>query len=264
MAVQLLQWSAATYLTAGLLAGLGLALETRRLERAALGLLVLGALVHGVSFSMLHSTGGTPPLNDLASAISFMAWVGTCFFLILAWRSNLNRLVVIVAPAAFLGAFVAALNLPGAQSADPAAGGSWPHLHVLLASAGLSLLGLAGIAGAVFLVEHTRLKAKRPIDHRLPLPSLEALDRVNAVALSVGFPLLTLGVVTGMLWLRASAGTPWTGTAHETWSLVAWGVYGVLVLARFLAHQGSRQAALSAVGGFAFLFFAVIGLGLLS
>jgi hypothetical protein len=41
-------------------------------------------------------------------------------------------------------------------------------------------------------------------------------------------------------------------------------VYGALVVARFVAKQGSRQAAASAVGGFAFLLFAVIGLELIS
>jgi ABC-type transport system involved in cytochrome c biogenesis permease subunit len=46
--------------------------------------------------------------------------------------------------------------------------------------------------------------------------------------------------------------------------MVAWAVYGVLVTARFVAHQGSRRAAASAVGGFAFLFFAVIGLELIA
>jgi ABC-type transport system involved in cytochrome c biogenesis permease subunit len=116
----------------------------------------------------------------------------------------------------------------------------------------------------VFLIEHGRLKSKRPIDRRLPLPSLESLDRVNAVALSVGFPLLTLGVISGMFWLQAAKGEFWTGTAHEIWTLVAWAIYGVLVTARFVAHQGSRQAAASAVGGFAFLVFAVIGLELIS
>ena len=72
------------------------------------------------------------------------------------------------------------------------------------------------------------------------------------------------GVLTGMMWLQTASGTPWTGSAHETWCVVAWVVYGVLVSARFAAHQGSRSAAASAVGGFAFLFFAVIGLELIA
>jgi len=263
VAVQLLQWTAALYLSAGLVAGLGLALETRRLERASVALLALGAVLHGFSFSMLHDLEPTPSVTDMAAAISFMAWVGTLSYLLLLSRTRLQRLMVLVAPASFLGAFLGALRLPAVSPAPLSSMGSWPHAHVLLSSTGISLLGLAGLAGAMFLVEHRRLKQKRPIDLRMPLPSLEALDRVNAVALSIGFPLLTLGVLTGMMWLQTAFGTLWTGSAHETWCVVAWAVYGVLVGARFAAHQGSRQAAASAVGGFAFLFFAVIGLELI-
>ena len=43
---------------------------------------------------------------------------------------------------------------------------------------------------------------------------------------------------------------------------ICWGIYAGLVGARFAAHQGARQAAASAVAGFAFLFFAVVGVGM--
>jgi ABC-type transport system involved in cytochrome c biogenesis permease subunit len=261
--VQILQWTAAVYLAAGLMAGLGLALETSRLERASVGLLVFGALLHAASFGLLHVADDPPPLTDLRAACSFMAWVGTVSYLILLKRSRLQRLVVLVAPTAFLGAFLAALRPPGGASAE-AATGSWPHAHVLLASAGLSLLGLAGLAGVIFLIEHRLLKSKKSLDRRLPLPSLEALDRVNAVALSVGFLLLTVGVITGMIWLQTANGRPWSGSAHETWSFVAWVVYAVLFVSRFVKKQGSRQTAASAVGAFVFLLFAVIGLEFIS
>jgi ABC-type transport system involved in cytochrome c biogenesis permease subunit len=133
---------------------------------------------------------------------------------------------------------------------------------VVLASAGIALLGVACVAGLAFLFEDRRLKAKRRAHRRLRLPSLEALDRVNATALATGFPLLTVGVLAGMMWVQAENGRPWTGTVHETWSVIAWAIYGALVVARFHAHQAARQAALSAVAGFVFLFVAVIGVGL--
>jgi ABC-type transport system involved in cytochrome c biogenesis permease subunit len=94
------------------------------------------------------------------------------------------------------------------------------------------------------------------------MPSLEALDRVNRVALVVGFPLLTLGVVTGSLWLHSQSGVLWSGSVHETWSVTAWIIYLGLSVLRFLGHQGARQAAASAVAGFAFLVFAVVGVGI--
>jgi len=261
--IQILQWTAAVYLAAGLVAGLGLALDTHRFERASVALLALGAVFHAASFGLLHLAENPPPITDLREAWSFMAWVGTVFYLIMLRRSRLQRLVALVAPAAFLGAFLAALRPPGGAPVESATG-SWPHAHVLLSSAGFSLLGLAGLAGVIFLIEHAQLKSKKPLDRRFPVPSLEALDRVNAVALAVGFLLLTLGVITGVIWLQTAKGRPWSGSAHEVWSLVAWAIYGALVYGRFVAKQGSRQLAASAVGGFAFLLFVVVGMEFIS
>lgn len=264
MVVGLQQLTAAIYLLAALLAGLGVVLPSARMGRAAVGALLGGALVHGVAFAALHGADPTPPLTDPPAAISFMAWTGVLFFLALMRKARLAGLVILVAPLAFIGVFFAALRIPDAAPSGIAASGSWPHAHVLLAGAGMALLGVAGLAGLLFLAEHRRLKAKRPISGGVRLPSLEALDGVNVVALTVGFPLLTLGVVTGMLWLRDTSGAIWSGSAHELWSVIAWVIYAVLAATRFWASQSGRQAALSAVAGFAFLLFAVVGVGLLA
>jgi ABC-type transport system involved in cytochrome c biogenesis permease subunit len=264
MALTLHEWTAALYLAASLSAWLGLVLRAPRLERASVAVLGAGALLHVAAFALLHRLDPTPPLTDLAAAVSFMACVGTLFFLGLVRWLRLAALAVLVAPLAFVSVFAASLALPRAEPSTFGGTGSWPHLHVLLSSAGLALLGVSGLAGLLFLAEHRRLKAKRWVAPGLGLPSLEALDRVNRVALAAGFPLLTLGVVTGMLWVGAESGRPWSGTQHETWSVLAWGVYAVLAAARFGASQGARQAAAWAVGGFAFLCFAVIGVGILA
>ena len=76
--------------------------------------------------------------------------------------------------------------------------------------------------------------------------------------------MITLGVISGMFWLDAARGRFFTGSAHELWSLIAWAIYAVMATVRFSAHQGSRKAAACAVGGFVFLFFAVVGVELLA
>lgn len=264
MAVQLHLWAAALYLAAGVVAWLGMALRAGRLERASAAVLLAGAVFHVASFAVLHELEPPPPLTDLPAAVSFMACVGTLFFLALLRRWRLAGLTVLVAPLAFVSVFFAALRLPEAGPASFDGSGSWPHAHVLLASAGLALLAVGAIAGAVFLVENRRLKRKRIHAAGRSGPSLEALDRVAATALSVGFPLLTLGVVTGMAWLYEAGRGLWTGSAHESWNAIAWGIYALLVAARFGAHQGARDAAASAVAGFVFLLFAVVGVGMLA
>jgi len=263
MLIGLHQLAATLYLAAGMAGGVAPAQRGGRARRVALWLLRVGALVHLSAFAFLHQAESTPQLTDLPAATSLTACLAMLCYLALARRERWDALVPAVAPIGFLGAFVGALRLPHTGESDPFSAGAWPHAHVLLTSAGLALLAVASIAGIAFLREASRLKKKGP--RRISrLPSLEALDRVNLVALAVGFPLLTLGVLTGMLWLEGAKGRPWSGSPHEVWMMLAWAIYGALVLARFVAHQSARSAAVWAIGGFTFLLVAVIGVGLVA
>lgn len=264
MTVLLHQVAALLYVAAAVTTGAGLAWPAPRLVRAGVGWLLIAAIAHAAAFAAFHSEASPPPLTDLPAAVSLMAWIAVLFFLGLMRRSRLASLVAGIGPAAAVAAFFAALRLPHSDPTPIVGGPAWPHAHVLLASAGLSLLGVAGLAGVAFLLEDRRLKTKRMTQRAWRLPSLEALDRVNATALLAGFPLLTVGVLTGMMWVQGETGRPWSGTAHETWSAFAWAIYAALVALRFRAHPTARQAALAAVAGFAFLLFAVVGVGLLA
>jgi ABC-type transport system involved in cytochrome c biogenesis permease subunit len=250
------------YLAAALLAGAGMALASARLTRAAVAALVVGALVHALAFAAFHREGSPPPLTDLPASVSLMAWLGVVFFLALMRRARLQSLVGAVASAACAGAFFAAWRLPHSEHAPLVGSAWWPHVHILLASAGLALLGLAGLAGLVFLLEDRRLKAKRGHAPRLRPPSLEGLDRVNAAALATGFPLLTIGVATGAMWVYGETGRYWSASAHEIGSLLAWFVYAVLLAGRFGLHRAARESAAASVAGFALLLFVVVGVGL--
>lgn len=264
MLVTLQYLTAWLYLVSGLMAGAGFTLHRSTLVRAAVAVLAAGAVAHGVSFSLLHTAHPTPPLTHLPSALSFMAWVGTVGFLLLAWRARLTGLVALVAPMSCLGVVAAVLSGPASAGGASLGTGSLPHAHVLLASAGLALLGLAGLAGLLFLAEHRRLKRKRPLAGGSAWPSLEALDRAGAFAVAAGFPLLTLGVLTGALWLYSETGELYAGTAHETACWIAWAIYGVLGSQRFGARQPARRCALASIVGFVFLGFAVVGVELLA
>lgn len=258
MVAILQQLSAGLYLAAGLSAGAGFTWARPRWARVGVGLLAAGALAHGLSFSLLHTQQPPPPLTHLPSALSFAAWVGTVAFLLLAWRARLTGLVALVAPVAFLG--VCAAVWGGGDPGESTHGaGSLPHAHVLLASAGLALLGLAGLAGGLFLAEHRRLKRRRRLAGGGTWPSLEALDRAGAFAVAVGFPLLCLGVLSGALWQHATLGVYFSGSPHEIACLLATAVYGVLASLRFGARKPAPRLAASSVAGAACLVLALLG-----
>jgi ABC-type uncharacterized transport system permease subunit len=260
--IELHQIAAALYLAAGIGSLLGLVLPNPRMSRGAAWGLGIAAGVHGAAFATLHWLDPPPPLTSLPVVLSLSAWMAVLFLLVLMWRVRLPGLSAAIGPVAFLSVFVAALNLPGSAGETSTGSGTWPHAHVLLASAGIALLGIAGLVSTFFLLEHRRIKAKRALPARGKLPTLEALDRVNAVSIAVGFTLLSLGVLTGMAWQQSVLGRLWSGGSHETWMVIAWAIYAGLAAARFAGRQGARQSAASALAGFAFLLFAVIGVGL--
>jgi ABC-type uncharacterized transport system permease subunit len=257
--IELHQLAAACYLAAGLGTFLGLALPEPRWVRGGTVALAAGVVFHGLAFARLHTLDPPPSLTHLPSALSLMAWLAAAFALGLSRRERLASLAGLVAPFAFLAVFYAGFALDGQPVAPTEPAGSWPHLHVILASAGLALLGIAGLAGLLFLAEDRRLKAKRLGGFARRLPSLEALDRVNLTTLALGFPLLTLGVVAGVIWTEGTTGRLWAGGAHATWTGIAWAIYLALTVARFAVGWRGREAAACAAAGFAFLLFAVVG-----
>lgn len=261
--IEFQQAAAAIYLAAGIAALVGIVLPSARMSRGAVWGLLLGAALQGLGFVTLHRQPSPPLLTDPTSVTTLAVWMAVLCVLFFSRRMRVTSLVAVVGFVAFLIVFASLLRPVSELPASGETMGTWPHAHVLLASAGLALMGVAGLAGIFYLVEHRRLKEKRPLPRLFRGPSLEALDRINTTALAVGFPLLTLGVATGMLWQHSVNGSFWMATPHETWTLVAWVIYAGLVLVRFAGRQGARQAAATAVAGFAFLAFAVIGVGVL-
>lgn len=259
MLIALHQAAAAFYLLATLGTTLGLALPNARLARFAVWTLAAAALLHAAAFAGLHTLDPPPSLTTRPAAVSLMAWLAVAFALVLLRRGRLEGLAGLVAPFAFIGTLYASSAIGGIGPLADGASGSLPHLHVILASAALAMLGVAGVAGVLFLAEARQLKAKRPVAGRRPLPSLEALDRVNLMALALGFPLMTFGMLAGMLWSQGLSGRVWDSSLHATWTGLGWVIFGALVVARFVLGWRGRYIAACTTAGFVFLFFAVVG-----
>ncbi|MEO5730930.1 MAG: cytochrome c biogenesis protein CcsA, partial [Byssovorax sp.] len=95
------------------------------------------------------------------------------------------------------------------------------------------------------------IKAKKLPAGRSVLPPLDTLDRAVHRFLVAGFPLLTLGIISGTYWARKlESGSPdevvRTIFGYATWLLIA----GVLLL-RAAAGWRGRRAAYGTIAGLA-------------
>ena len=122
---------------------------------------------------------------------------------------------------------------------------------------------VAFVAGVLFLIQERQLKRKTlgMLFHRLP--SLDALDRVNFVAIGAGFALLTVGAACGFAGVKALLGRWWLGDPKEYGTVLLWTAYLALWIVRLRATLRGRRVALLSILGFTLVAFTFLGAGYL-
>lgn len=140
-----------------------------------------------------------------------------------------------LAPLSFVVLFAGFVFSSGEATLNETLSGPIFWVHLALVSVGVGLMAIASGAGGIFLWQERALKKKMKLS-ALPkdLPSLVALDKVNAIATVIGFPLYLLGVFSGFFWAYISWGTFFSADPKEIFSLM------ILLLYMYLFYQ--RQA----------------------
>jgi len=78
---------------------------------------------------------------------------------------------------------------------------------------------------------------------------LESLDNLSYRTISFGFPLLTIGIISGAVWANEAWGSYWSWDPKETWALITWLVFASYLHSRLTkAWQGRKPAIIASVG----------------
>lgn len=232
------------------------------LQKAGPRLLVGAVTAHGAAIALRSMRLGHIAVASFDEGLSFLAFTLTVIFLLLHRRYVLWVLGAVIAPLAFLLTLISFAVSSGARELPPSLQSAWLPVHVTLAFLGNAVFAIAFATSLVYLFEDNRLKAKRPRRLRRLFPSLEKLDELNYRLLAWGFPLLTLGIVSGAVWAHFAWGQFWSWEARETWSLVTWLLYAMLLQGRTVGWRGRRAAALTILG-FAVLVMSFVSVNLL-
>ncbi len=231
-----------------------------RLARLATG---LGVLAHTGFFLARWAHSGYFPITNLFESLNFFSWAVVVSFVVLQVRLTAPVLGAIVVPIAFL---LAAFSLTLDASVSPlvpALQSNWLYLHTTLAFVGDAFFVIAFAGGVLYLIQERQLKSRHTGAFFHRLPSLDLLDRVNYRSLTFGFPLLTLGIITGAIWAENAWGSYWQWDPKETWSLITWFIYAALVHARLTVGWRGRKAAWLSIVGFLAVLFTFLGVNLL-
>jgi ABC-type uncharacterized transport system permease subunit len=214
---------------------------------------LVGFALHTAGLSQRWTEVGHFPAVGWHDGASFLAWFIVLAFLAVYVRTRLDALGLAVHPVAFVLVLVANLTAPASPS--PMVDTVFLPVHATLAFAGYGALFVAFAMGVLYLIQERELKAHRPQVFYYLAPSLERCDTIGGTSAMVGFVLLTLAIVTGVLWNHSAHARYVTGDAKEWSAIIAWGIYVALILARQRSGWGGRRAALLGIAGFVVVAF---------
>jgi ABC-type uncharacterized transport system permease subunit len=224
------------------------------LRLGALGLGFLGLLMH--TWLLYHTIFSQAGLNlAFFNALSLASWTVVASLLISSLSKPIENLGLVILP---LAALTVMLDLiyPGVGFMSEDA--SWIlKLHVLLSMLAYSLLTLAAVQAVLLAVQDNYLRRRKPNNFIRALPPLMTMEALLFEMIGVGFLVLTLALLSGFAFLENMFAQH---LVHKTvLSVLAWMVFGGLLLGRRVWGWRGQKAIHWTLGGFLLLILAYFG-----
>lgn len=235
------------------------------------------------------------PLSNLYESSMFLSWSLILIYLILTNKNRNGWMGVIIAPSAMLAHGFATLGLPQDMKEPlhlvPALKSHWLIMHVttMILSYAILLCGsLLAITLSVIVTTkrknlptlyYSDLKYNEEIrtnNHSYESQKIllrfinlrkwqliEELDNWSYRIISLGFPLLTTGILSGAVWANEAWGSYWNWDPKETWALITWLIFATYLHSRMIKIWRRERSAFIGSMGFFIIWICYLGVNLL-
>jgi ABC-type uncharacterized transport system permease subunit len=240
--------------------GSGLSLARIRWERDALRVAAKACWYAGVAVGLgvllWHSVGRGSwlPLEDNFDALVWLGLLLALFVLYVQRTRPLAGLDWFVMPIVMLLLVGAAVF--GRAKPHDYVPTTWSWVHRVTAYGGALAFAVAGAVGAMYLIVSRRLRAKTPAPAGPNLGSLERLEHLTFVSVTLGFALFTVGSVTGLVEMfSADKQTP---ALKLLLAMSVWVVYAIVLHSPINPRFRGRKTAILSVIGFVLMVGTIV------
>lgn len=199
---------------------------------------------------------GSCPLTNRFEVFVFLSWSMVLLYLIVGPAYRLSLLGAFTSPLVFVLQLFALLALPDAPSGRRLAPDPWLELHAAVSIVAYGAFALGGVAGVMYLTQERQLKTHHFRSIFFHLPPIADLAVAIKRLLLIGFLLLTLGLVAGLV-----VGTDWV---KVTWGVGVWLLYGLILQAGQWKRITPRRVAVLAVVAFSLTLTTLWGINFIS
>jgi len=123
-----------------------------------------------------------------------------------------------------------------------------------------SLLSILYLSFSTFLLQdgkvffqsfNTQFSAISSLKTLSKISLLETVDIWSYRIIGLGFPFLTIGIISGAVWANEAWGSYWSWDPKETWAFITWLIFAIYLHSRLLkGWQGKNAAFLGSCGFF--------------
>jgi cytochrome c-type biogenesis protein CcsB len=242
--------------------GMGLARDKRLLERLG-SLLAVGALLV-VTLALIArglETGHWPLSNGYEFSLALL-WSILASYLILERTTHTRAPGGLAMGLALLVATYPLFLAPDwereARPLLPALRTVWLQLHVTTGALAYGALAVACGASSMYLL--LEMSSHR----REGLPEPAVVEEFSYRALTLGYPWMSLVLITGAIWAQTAWGRYWSWDIKETWTLATWLLYTLILHLRAIRGWRGKPIAALTILGFALVLFTFLGVGWLA
>ncbi len=218
------------------------------LRRAVVATVVVAFVAHGFDIGW-RGTQGVHPASSVRESLGFLGFIITGGYLLASLRYRLTLGGAVVMPISLVLLLVARLSPVGTDPHSSSVGlSTLGRIHISLATLGIGIFALASVLSAIYLVEEKNFKKKRFDTMSFYEAPLEGLDRLAHRLVWVGFPIFTVALALGTVWI-SRLGTGWDRPEYAL-SVATWIAFAAVLLMRTAYGWRGRRIAKLMLFGF--------------
>jgi len=249
MSILWLRFALGCYFISLIYAFVALSRTSDLFSRVALHAASMGMVFHFVSLTELFLSGQIV-WASVHNGESLLAFLSMAFFMVIYAIYKTTSPGVVVFPVVFFLTFVAAVDEQPVLLTQFVSHKGWLVAHIILIFTGYAALVLSFGASLLYLIQERRLKAKKSSSLISFLPALEVIDQIGYRSLLLGFPFMTLGLITGSVVAVTTYGHVDFLDPKILLSVLMWAVYMLMVFTRWNSGWRGRRAAVLATFAF--------------
>ena len=237
---------------------------------AGSALMLAAMLMMTVAILLRWKAAGRAPFSNMYESLILFAWSITLIYLVLEFVYKIRVAGVIAAVMAVVSIAAASFFDNTIEALMPALQSNWLAWHVLTCFVGYAAFAVSAAASVLYLYlkftgKASKLAAAKDAEEAESVGSssseiLKAMQSFNYEAVRFGFLFLGVGIITGAVWANEAWGTYWSWDPKETWSLITWIIYAILIHFKYVSGRfgvkdlNTFNAVCSIIGFIAVIF----------